>query len=122
MDNDEPPVNIHKGMHIVIMQNIDKKNGVVNRQPATVLMMQGLTVILQLPNSKKVSVYPVSSVSNPSECESPEVRTCYPFVPGYAMTICKSQGQTLNNTVWFDAASFGPGAAYVAPSCFKNNE
>ena len=43
MNNDELPVNIYKGMRVVIMQNRDKKNGVVNGQPAMVLMMQGLT-------------------------------------------------------------------------------
>ena len=36
------------------------------------------------------------------------------------MTICKSQGQTLNNIiVWFDMACVGPGAAYVALSRVK---
>ena len=50
MDSDDPPVNIYRGMRIVIKQNRDKRNGVVNGQPAIVLMMQDLTVILQLPN------------------------------------------------------------------------
>ena len=49
-----------------------------------------------------------------------QLRKCYPFVPGYAMTICKSQGQTLDNIiVCFDTASLGPGAAYVALSRVK---
>ena len=96
MDNDEPSVNIYKGMRVVFTQNRDKKNGVVNGQPAIVLMMQGSTVLLQLPTAKKVSVYPVSTTENQSHVDRPqqcEVRTCYPFVPGYAMTICKCQGQ-----------------------------
>ena len=57
MDNDEHRVNIYKGMHVVFTQNRDKKNGIVNGQPAIVSMMQGFTVLLQLPNAKKVSVY-----------------------------------------------------------------
>ena len=36
------------------------------------------------------------------------------------MTICKSQGQTLHNIiVWFDTATLGPGATYVALSRVK---
>ena len=50
MDSDDPSVNIYRGMRIVIKQNRDKKNGVVKEQPAIVLMMLDLTVILQLPN------------------------------------------------------------------------
>ena len=53
MDNEEPPVNIYKGVHVVFTQNRDKKNG----QPAIVLM-RGFTVLLQLANTKKVPVYP----------------------------------------------------------------
>ena len=53
MDNDEPPVNIYRGMHVVFSQNMDKKNGVVNGQPAIVIMMQGFMVVLQLPHSKR---------------------------------------------------------------------
>ena len=63
MDNDEPPVNIYRGMHVVFSQNMDKKNGVVNGQPAIVIMMQGFMVVLQLPHSKKVSVYPVTTTN-----------------------------------------------------------
>ena len=43
MDNDEPPVNIYRGMRIVFSQNRDKKKGVVNGQPVIVIMMQGFT-------------------------------------------------------------------------------
>ena len=50
LDNDDPPVNTYGGMDIVIKQNRDKKDGVVNAQPSIVLMTQGFTVILQLPN------------------------------------------------------------------------
>ena len=49
-----------------------------------------------------------------------QLRKCYPFVPGYTMTICKRQGQTLDNIiVWFDTATLGPGTAYVALSRVK---
>ncbi len=42
-------------------------------------------------------------------------------MPGYAITICKSQGQTLDNVVvWFDTNNLGQGAAYVALSHVKS--
>ena len=123
MDNDQPPSNIFRGMRVIITQNRDKKNGIVNGQPAIVTMTQGQTVILQLPNGKKVSVYPVSAPEatvGEDGAERPYIRTCYPIVPGYAMTIFKSQGQTLDNVVvWFDTAVLGPGVAYVALSRVK---
>ncbi len=93
------------------MQNRDKKNGVVNGQPGIVRMMKGMTILIKLPSGKTVSIYPVSSVSNePEDDGSVNIKTCYPFVPGYAITICKSQGQTLDNVVvWFDTNNLGPG-------------
>ena len=91
MDNDEPSANIYKGMRVVFTQNRDKRNRVVDGQPAMVVMMKGFTVVLQLPNSKKVSVYPVTTMNNESQCvnTSPgQLRTCYILLPAYAMTIC----------------------------------
>ena len=43
-------------------------NGIVNGQPAMVVMVKGFTVVLQLPNSKKVYVYPVTTMNNESQC------------------------------------------------------
>ena len=68
MDNDEPPANIYKGMRVVFTQNRDKRNGVVYGQPAVVLII--FTVVLQLPNSKKVSVYPGTTANDEPQCEN----------------------------------------------------
>ena len=85
-------------------------------------MVEG-KIILHLPNTRKVSVYPVSASDATIDADGFEERritTCYPFVPGYAMTICKSQGQTLDNVIiWFDTTVHGPGAPYVALSRVK---
>ena len=124
MDNDEGPTNIFKGMRIMFTQNRDKKNGIVNGQPGIVYMMKGITVLIRLPNGKTVSVYPVSNIinmSNQEENREKHMKKCYPFTPAYAMTICKSQGQTLDDVVvWFDVNCVGQGAAYVALSCVKS--
>lgn len=55
MDNEDPFTDIFKGMRIIITQNRDKKNGIVNGQPAIVLMMKSLTVLVKLPNGKTAS-------------------------------------------------------------------
>ena len=62
MDNDEPPSNIYQGMHIILMQNRDKKNGIANGQPGIVYTKKNLTVLIKLPNGKIVSVYPVPTI------------------------------------------------------------
>ncbi len=63
----------------------------------------------------------MTNESNENDNEEPHVKTCYPFMPGYAITICKSQGQTLDNVVvWFDTNNLGQGAAYVALSRVKS--
>ena len=70
--------------------------------------------ILSLPDGKIVivSVYPVTQYN-----DNGERVTIYPFVPAYAMTICKAQGQTLNYVVlWFDVPVLPPGTAHVALS------
>lgn len=124
MDNDDVPCDIFKGMRIILTQNRDKRNGVVNGQTGLIMMMSGSTVFVKLPNGKVVSVYPVSAIIRESENDGPEkarIKTCYPFVPGYALTICKSQGQTLDNVVvWFDTETLGSGTAYVALSRVKS--
>ena len=44
----------------------------------------------------------------------------YPFVPAYALTICKTQGQTLERAIlWMDSLHVPAGAAYVALSRVK---
>ena len=87
-------------------------------------MMKGLTILIKLPNGKTVSIYPVSTMNNEADQDGSEkITTCFPFVPGYAITICKSQGQTLQNVVvWFDTVNIGQGGAYVALSRVKTLE
>ena len=44
-------------------------------------------------------------------------KTCYPFVPSYALTMTKSQGQNLAKVLlWFDSPKCAPGCAYMALS------
>ena len=111
-DCDLPPLPIYEALPVLITQNRDKKNGVVNGQRAVVKLVQNKTVFLTLPNGSVVTTHLVTC------CKADGTfRTSYPFVPAYALTICKSQGQTLNEVViWMDAKIVPAGAAYVALS------
>ena len=57
-------------------------------------------------------MYPVTQYNTDGERV-----TVYAFVPAYALTICKAQGQTLDYVVlWFDVLILPPGTAYVTLS------
>jgi ATP-dependent exoDNAse (exonuclease V) alpha subunit len=104
-------MNIYSGMRVVVTQNRDKIHGVVNGQLATVHTMHNHSAYLQLPNDNIVAIYPVTIKRNDKSL------TLYPLCPAYATTICKAQGQTLQNVaVWFDIDTIPPGTAYVALS------
>ncbi len=115
LDCDLDPMPIYAGMRVVITQNRDKANGVVNGQVALVDMVQNTSVFLKLTTGKIAPTYPVT-IKRDGRC-----KTVYPFVPAYAMTMCKAQGQTLSKVVlWFDIDTIPAGTAYVALSRVKN--
>ena len=80
-------------MRVIITQNRDKEFHVLNGQAATVVTMQNKTVFLKLPSGSIVAVYPVTSTVDGKR------KTCHPFVPAYASTICKVQGQNLGKII-----------------------
>ena len=84
----------------------------MNGQTAKILCVQNGTVFLELRNGKMVDTYPVMYENENGR------RTCYPFMPAYALTITKSQGQNLN-IIWFDCDTVPRGSAYVALSRIK---
>lgn len=119
-DNEDGPTPGFKHMRVIITQNRNKAAGVVNGQSAIVKIRRGNTYVLCLLNGRHVPVYPVSCYDSQSRHEEQRLRTCYLFVPGYALTICKCQGQTLDYViVWFDCETLGEGSAYVALSRVK---
>lgn len=124
-DNLQEPGPLYKNMRVIITQNRNKPAGVVNGQPAIVKYREGHTIILMLPSGRHVFVHPVkgfSAANNQSDAHN-DVNTCYPIIPGYALTICKCQGQTLKSAViWFDCQNLGEGSAYVALSRVKTLE
>ena len=101
-----------KALRVIITQNRNKQLSIVNGRVAHVLQMEGNTVFLNLANNNVVQVYPVSFPD-----EDGSLKTVLPFMPAYALTIPKAQGQTLNECiVWLDGIMVAPGGAYVALS------
>ena len=110
-DNGDSLQPIYRDMKVIITQNRDKEFHVVNGQAATVVTMQNQTVFLKLPSENIVAVYPVTSTVDGNRT------TCHPFVPAYASTICKVQGQNLGKIIlWLDCPFVPKGSAYVALS------
>ena len=110
-DNEHSLQPIHRDMKVMITQNRDKEFHVVNGQAATVVTMQNKTVFLKLPGENIVAVYPVTRTVDGN------TTTSYAFVPAYASTICKIQGQNLGKIILWLHCPFVPnGTAYVALS------
>ena len=110
-DNEDSLQPIYRDMKVMITQNRDKEFHVVNGQAATVVTMQNKTVFLKLPSKDIVAVYPVTRTVDGNRT------TCHPFIPAYASTICKVQGQNLGKIIlWFDCPLVPNGTACVALS------
>lgn len=120
MDNDFPPSSIYKNMRVVITKNVNKPKGVVNGQKAIIHLRSRNTVLLPLPNGCIVPIFPLAAPVTETDEEGQQhtdVHTAFPFVPGYAVTICKAQGQTFDNAVvWMDSDFVPRGTGYVALS------
>lgn len=73
--------------------------------------MQNQTVLVKLFNNATVCLYAATHTKNGIKS------TMHPFVPTYASTICKVQGQNFSKIMlWLDCPVVPKGAAYVALS------
>ena len=110
MDN-EQLVPLHIGMRLMLTQNINKSIGFVNGQIVTISALPGNTIVASHPRGAIINIFPVTRLIN----DIPT--TLYPCLPGYATTISKIQGQTLEKVItWLDAPTTPAGTAYVALS------
>lgn len=97
---------------MVITQNRDRRAGIVNGQRATVINCQNDTVIVRLANGRIVFTHPVTTIA-----ENGQRRPRFSFSPSYAMTICKSQGATIQKALlWRDCPYVPAETGYVALS------
>ena len=103
---------VYKDIRVMITQNRNKNLSIVNGRIATVVQLEGNTIFLRLRNGHIVHVYPVTFKQG-----NDTVTTTIPFMPAYALTIPKAQGQTLDKSiVWLDSPVLAPGGGYVALS------
>ena len=103
---------VYRDMQVVITQNHDKRAGIVNGQRATAINCQNDTVIVHLANGRIVFMHPVTTIAKDGQH-----RPRFPFSPSYAMTICKSQGATIQKALlWMDCPYVPAGTRYVALS------
>ena len=103
---------IFAGMRVVLTKNLNKAAGYVNGMGAEVLGMEGDAVCVRTDQGRVVSVYPWTSETHTVH---------YPLRLGYASTLHKVQGATLQHiTLWLDIAGM-PAAAYVALSRVRHD-
>ena len=115
LDNDLPPTALYIGMRIIITRNLDKLLGIVNGQSGVINNVHNHSIFLTLPDDRVVAIQPVTEKRDNLH------ETFYPISLAYAMTICKSQGQTVSKVLlWFDIDEIPPGTAYVALSRVKS--
>ena len=112
-DHDAFPV--YANMKVLVTQNRDKEGRVVNGQTGTVVSSENNTVLLRLKNRQLAFAHPVTKV-----LKDGSARVVYPFMPGYAVTICKCQGDNLGKVLlWLDCPLVPEGTAYVGLSRVK---
>ena len=100
-------VPIHKGMRVTLTKNLNKRAGFVNGMGATVLGMGQTGMVVRTDQAQILMVHPWTNE---------ERVTVFPFRLGYASTLHKVQGATLDHiTLWLDFKNL-PASAYVALS------
>ena len=98
---------IYQGAKVILTKNLNKAIGFVNGMGATILGMDGANVVVRTEQGRRLAVHPWTSESH---------MVHYPMRLGYASTLHKVQGATIQHvTLWLDVANM-PAAAYVALS------
>ena len=100
-------VPVYPGMRITLTRNLNKKIGFVNGMGATVLAMGQAGLLVRTDQERTIMVHPWTDENRV---------TAFPFRLGYASTLHRVQGATLEHiTLWLDLPNM-PAAAYVALS------
>lgn len=100
---------IFVGARVTLTKNIDKARDFVNGMTATVVGMKRSSVVVQTKTGHVLTVFPYRDEEKGGEA-------CLPLRVGYATTLQKIQGATLDHaTIWLDVANI-EAAGYVALS------
>ena len=104
---------IFVGARVTLTRNLDKPRDFVNGMSATVMGIKGNSVAVQTKTGKILTVFPYTD----EEVDDPTWRrTFLPMRLGYAATLQKLQGATLDHaTIWLDRPNI-EAAGYVALS------
>ena len=112
-------LDIKPGMPLMLLRNINPRQGLCN---GTRLMFQRAVnnklLECRIVGSERVVLIPrITFIPKPGEYPFEWQRRQFPVRPAFAITINKSQGQTLKNVgVWLRGEVFGHGQLYVACS------
>ena len=109
---------LYEGMRVFLTKNLNKEDDFVNGMSAVVLAYDRRSRALEVrtETGKRLAVYP--HTDNIEKCGRV---TCYPVRLGYASTVQKIQGATLDHvTIYLDRAGC-KAAAYVALSRVKTD-
>ena len=112
-------LDIKPGMPLMLLRNINPRQGLCN---GTRLMFQcavnNKLLECRIVGSDRVVLIPrITFIPKPGEYPFEWQRRQFPVRPAFAITINKSQGQTLKNVgVWLRGQVFGHGQLYVACS------
>ena len=104
---------IFVGARVTLTRNLDKPRDFVNGMSATVMGIKGNSVVVRTKTGKILTVFPYTD----EEVDDPTWRrTFLPTRLGYAATLQKLQGATLDHaTIWLDRPNI-EAAGYVALS------
>ena len=98
---------IYRDMRITLTKNLNKKVGFVNGMGATVMGMGQAGLLVRTDQGRVIMVHPWTNEHRVAS---------FPFRLGYANTLHKVQGATLEHiTLWLDLTNM-PAAGYVALS------
>ena len=104
---------IFEGVRVTITRNIDKNKHFINGVSGVVTCMRRHGVEIELPDGRPLTIHRVHDYSPTGQALGPAY---FPLRVGYATTLHKIQGSTLNHaTIWLDVP-YVKASAYVALS------
>jgi ATP-dependent exoDNAse (exonuclease V), alpha subunit - helicase superfamily I member len=99
-------------MRVTLTVNVNKDIGFVNGKQGVVKDVRGPTIVVEISGGRELVVFPYTE----PWVDGVRGRTFYPLRAGYAVTLTKIQGATLEHvTVWLDRPNTRA-AGYVAIS------